>query len=379
MSFKYLRFSFIAVFMCAYMSAGAQQKVSYAWVDTLLSSRNVVEAKSKLDSIMVLHPEQMDAAYYFKRAKVYYDLFMQSTSLIGIQKNEWLWESVYSYNTAIEGIYKKQRVSDAQLDRLKMNTDLVLKYVTIKESGVGDMDVDLLLEAERSNRLRAEILKLSVDNAEVYRRLATLYSRMGKVQDAIAYLERIKEQNGKLTFDDLAMLADLNKQLSQYEPASQYYKQAYHVAKTVPKLKRNALLNDWVEMSLIISEDSMLIRYLVDSSQVKDAYEYFVIANLMEGLENLEGAEKYYLSAIATDSTLLDASYNLGILYYNKASQLNKRLAAPGLSTEEQSQLLQDRQQLYVKALPLFIRARSLNPSGIDKIIAYLQKVTATG
>ncbi len=96
----------------------------------------------------------------------------------------------------------------------------------------------------------------------------------------------------------------------------------------------------------------------------KNASLYAVLGNLQERKGNLDAATENYKKAIEIDQNNFDAYYNLGVLEYNKASEINNKAAKMDYATYQKKGKALEAQakKQFAEALPYFEKALVIQP-----------------
>lgn len=89
--------------------------------------------------------------------------------------------------------------------------------------------------------------------------------------------------------------------------------------------------------------------------------------------EYKEKSVSYFKQAVAIDSTMFDAVYSIGSVYFNEAVLLVQQQSKLGMSKEDMAkyeELDKEAKELFAKSLPYFKQSEKMNPSDINTLIA---------
>lgn len=178
----------------------------------------------------------------------------------------------------------------------------------------------------------------------------------------------------------------------KYDKAAEYFKKAIHYkynAGITYSLLRATLMekgdtaaavavmkegfeNYPNDLNLIVD----LVNYYLVANQIKEALEYlnmakakepnnhsfyFAEGTLYEKLNDIENAEKAYFKVIELDPKNFNAYYNLGVLYYNRASKIFDA-ASNEKDDAKYLKLDQEGKELLKKSIPYFEQAHMIDP-----------------
>ncbi|AKD04664.1 tetratricopeptide repeat protein [Pontibacter korlensis] len=96
----------------------------------------------------------------------------------------------------------------------------------------------------------------------------------------------------------------------------------------------------------------------------KNGSLYAVKGNLLERKKDMDGAREVYKKAIEADPTNFDAYYNLGVLEYNRGTEVNNRAAKMDYATYQKKgkALEAEAKKYYQASLPYFEKAHEIRP-----------------
>jgi tetratricopeptide (TPR) repeat protein len=131
------------------------------------------------------------------------------------------------------------------------------------------------------------------------------------------------------------------------------------------------LLIDYGRTSILAGRQQETIADLKEKTdRIKNNADlFFVIATLYDNINASSEAEVFYKKCIETDPKYLEASYNLGVMYYNLAIEKNKILNELNRNDDAFLQILSERNMLFKKAEPFFKKSVDLNPKEVQKIL----------
>lgn len=101
--------------------------------------------------------------------------------------------------------------------------------------------------------------------------------------------------------------------------------------------------------------------------------------NAPRSAEYFDRARENYMIATQKDPNGVDAHYQLGQLYYNKATLITQEMAGLGNTNQEQRKynaLYQEMNELFDQALPSFQKAESIDANDMNTLIALMEIYT---
>ena len=109
------------------------------------------------------------------------------------------------------------------------------------------------------------------------------------------------------------------------------------------------------------------IKNTNSSDSVKTYYMYYDMATLYEQVGNIKKAEEYYFKSLEINAEYFNSNYNLGVLYFNQASDIyNAASDIPVGKTEKYNEQINEAKALFKKSLPYFIKANELDGNDIN-------------
>lgn len=175
-------------------------------------------------------------------------------------------------------------------------------------------------------------------DANAYLYLADIYSKQNKAKEQLAIIEEGKKQFPK---NEYIRNAELNyyKQTEQEDVFMSKLQAAAESEPNNPVLQANLALG---YMSLAFPKDA-------NNKELPSPKNYDELVNK---------AEVAFDKAVKGDSKNLDYNYNAGVLFYNRASNLQNRMNDITGNTDAENKkydaLKAERDQMFVKAIPLF-------------------------
>jgi len=105
--------------------------------------------------------------------------------------------------------------------------------------------------------------------------------------------------------------------------------------------------------------------------RVKTYYMYYDMATLYEQVGNIKKAEEYYLKSLEINSDYFNSNYNLGVLYFNQASDVfNAANDIPVGKSEKYNEQINEAKTLFKKSLPYFIKANQIDSEDVNTLTA---------
>jgi tetratricopeptide (TPR) repeat protein len=137
-----------------------------------------------------------------------------------------------------------------------------------------------------------------------------------------------------------------------------------------------SLLVDWVNISIIAGKQHEIAEPLKAKALKNEtnAHISFLLASLYDNMNMHSEAELFYKKTIERDSAFTEAKYNLAVMYYNRAMDINKQLNNIDRNSQLFKNTLADRNILLKKAEQYFKKAFSINPKEIEKILKQISK-----
>lgn len=215
---------------------------------------------------------------------------------------------------------------------------------------------------------------VDVDNATFNAALSAY--KLENKEEAVKILEELIEMN----YDNAAIyqvMASYKKDEGDNEAAMKVLEQG------LTRYPEN--LNLLIEqLNIYLAEDRATEAIVKMEKAIEldpgNAQLYFALANTYEKTENQDKAEASYKKAIELDAKYVDAYNNLGALYFHEAEKVNEDIEGiKGFSKAEIAKvkkLEEDRNNIYLKAVPYLEKASEIDPSRKD-ILQALRKIYA--
>lgn len=127
----------------------------------------------------------------------------------------------------------------------------------------------------------------------------------------------------------------------------------------------NAILTSLIQMYLDLKQTEEAMRYLemAISKDASNPIYYFAQGGLYEQIEKEEDAIKMYEKSLSVDPNFFDASFNLGVLYYNKGiNQIGIANNIPPTESARYEEEVNKADAWWEKALPYMEKCREIRP-----------------
>ena len=186
-----------------------------------------------------------------------------------------------------------------------------------------------------------QLIEMGYDKPVVYSELANVYKKEENFEKAE---EVLAAGRSKFPEDNGILIAEINILLSQGR-----------FDEVIAKLKKSIELEP---------ENSSL---------------YLAIADSYKEVGDNENAIDYYEQALEINPEYFLALYNLGVVYYSHAFDLNMEANdLPFDETEKYNKLIEEAKQYFLQGLPYFERAYEIDPEDQDVLKALRQIYTST-
>lgn len=191
-------------------------------------------------------------------------------------------------------------------------------------------------ENEEAKQQYLKLLSLKFKNPLMYAHLAQLYKEQNQYQNAIKTLDA-----GLLLFPE-----------------------------------HKLLLTDWLNLHVINESQDLALLYLKSryAKNPKNVPLNLALAYLYDNIGNSESAEFYYIQCISLDSNFYAATFNLAVLYYNSAIDINIQLNNSDRTSTFFKTQLTNRNTLLKKALLYFQKSALAYKKETDTLIKSIEK-----
>lgn len=187
----------------------------------------------------------------------------------------------------------------------------------------------------------SELIDMDYDNAAIYSELANVYKNEENFEKAeeILGLGRAKYPN-----NNGILIAEINILLGQGR-----------FEEVIAKLKASIAL------------------------EPENASLYLALGDSYKEIKNSDEAVNYYTQALEINPDYFLALYNLGVVYYSKAFDLNMSANDLGFDEiDEYNKVMDEANEYFLKGLPYFKRAYAIDPEDADVLKALRQIYTST-
>lgn len=187
----------------------------------------------------------------------------------------------------------------------------------------------------------AKLIEMGFNNATIYSELANVYKIEENFEKAEAVLRAGRE---KFPEDNGILIAEINILLGQGR-----------FDEVISKLKKSIEL------------------------EPENASLYLALGDSYKEVKNTEEAINYYHKALEINPDYFLALYNLGVVYYSHAFDLNMEANnLPFDETAKYKKIMDEANEYFLKGLPYFERAYKIDPEDSDVLKALRQIYTST-
>jgi tetratricopeptide (TPR) repeat protein len=334
-----------------------------------LKAGHLEKAKSLID-LAIAHPKTMnDAKTWLYFGEIYAQIGTTTDSTISALAPDALNQAYEAYKKAASLDKKNSLYLDLSRDVLQLaNTfyskgigyfktkgyDKAIHYFDLSSNANAVIDVvDTMtiyataLSASNggindiAKEKYTQLIKMDYDNPAIYSELANVY----KNEEDFAKAEEVLGK-GRVKYPDNngILIAEINILLGQGR-----------FDEVLAKLKKSIEL------------------------EPENASLYLALADSYKEVKNEEEAVNYYKKAIEIKPDYFLALYNLGVIYYTKAFNLNMEANdLPFDATEAYKQKLAEANKYFLEGLPYFEKAYAINPTDADVLKALRQIYTST-
>lgn len=233
------------------------------------------------------------------------------------------------YQTAIDN-FDKAGMANAVIDVV----DTLTTYATALSAANGGMN-------EIAKEKFSELIDMNYNNAGIYSELANIYKKEENFEKAEEVLAKGRE---KYPDDNGILIAEINILLGQGR-----------FDEVVSKLKHSIELEP---------ENPSL---------------YLALGDSYKQLGDEENAINYYNEALEVNPDYFLALYNLGVMYYQKAFDLNMQANdLPFDETDKYDKLIAESNEFFLQGLPYFEKAYEIDATDPDVVKALRQIYTST-
>lgn len=312
------RILYILLLTLAISNLGYSQIITGEDLLNALKSGDAIKAKNLTDKAIIQNDATTNASLWFYRGQIYLALFSSADSQIQKMAPDALDISYQAFIKTIE-LDKTKKFNKETLEALK-NIAGQFNYegTNLFNQKQYEKALNYFENAINISKMPA-INKL--DTIVLYN-AALASEKTNQIQKAISYYEQLKQYKfgGSNIYIELGKLycthelepkgiEVLNQGLSLFpEDALKFY---------------NELINLYLQKNNL----QEVLKYTNQALQInsKNAVLYFIKASVYEQQNNENEAEELYKKSLEFNPTYQDALYNLGALYYNKATTLIKK------------------------------------------------------
>jgi len=233
------------------------------------------------------------------------------------------------YQTAIDN-FDNAGLANAVIDVV----DTTTIYATALSAANGGMN-------EIAKEKFSELIDMNYNSAGIYSELANIYKKEESFEKAEEVLAKGRERYPN---DNGILIAEINILLGQGR-----------FDEVVAKLKHSIEL------------------------EPENASLYLALGDSYKQLDDRENAIKYYNEALEVNPDYFLALYNLGVMYYQEAFDLNMQANdLPFDETEKYDKLIAESNEYFMQGLPYFEKAYEIDTTDPDVVKALRQIYTST-
>ena len=285
-----------------------------------LEKKEVAEAVEYIELAAANSSTANDVKMYNYRGKIYFEVYankeFQSIDDMAILKCAESWEAMYKHPKAgkwFEADQLSSNITKAGVGLFNGGSNMYSAKEYDKASILFNKIFDLFPLDEKGNLGRSNVTKESVW-------LNLFYVSFAKKDNAEAkkYLQQLID----VSYQDpqiYSHMANIYQSENNNEKALEYIKVGRDFFESDVNLII-AELNYYLSTEDYVNAEKLLTLAVQEDPNNKNLF--FALGSSYDALNDFEKAEKAYKEAVDIDPNFFDAQYNLGIMYYNKAGEM---------------------------------------------------------
>ena len=326
------------------------------------AKKSLLEAKTYIDKSLSAAPDDPKALYY--KGDIY-------TTFSGI----------YAMDMA-NSPYKEAELEKILMDGMEAYKQSLLKK-TKKEDFTEEINAKMNMGRAQSFNMGSEMF-----NKKDYEKAADAYQGAIMMWDVLGKADTVAYYNQGLCYEKLKKneeaVKNFQKCISLGYGGAELYSMVYADLKALGKsdeaLKflQEGRAKFPKDQALVISE----VNYYLGKGENENAEKainaaiagdpknptlYFALGSVYDNLKLYEKAEQSYKKAIEIDANYFDAYYNLGVMKYNEAAEMMKKVNDIADAAEYEREK-KKADETFKAALPYLEKARTLNPKDRDNL-----------
>ena len=334
-----------------------------------LDSGNLAKAKSLIDLATVHEKTANDAKTWLYFGEIY--------SQIGVSTDEAITKlEANALDKALEGFKKAAKLDDKNTLYLELSNNVLQLANTFYAQGITFFEgekYETAIESFDKASLANEVIDI-VDTMTIY--ATALSASNGGINDIakVKYAKLIEMQyNNASIYSELA---------SVYKAEENFEKAEEILALGRTKFpENNGILIAEINILLGQGRFDEVIAKLKKSIELEptNASLYLALGDSYKEVKNNAEAINYYEQALEIDKDYFLALYNLGVVYYTKAFDLNMEANdLPFDAVDKYKKVMAEANDYFLKGLPYFERAYVIDNEDADVIKALRQIYVST-
>lgn len=334
-----------------------------------LDDGNLIKAKELIDLAVADEKTMDDAKTWLYYAQIYSQIGATTDKAIADLEPDAL-------NKALSA-YKKASSLDANNQLyLELSTNVLALANTFYAQGIASFEAeayDKAIVCFDQATMANSVIDI-VDTMTVY--ATALSASNGGINDVAKakYTQLIEmEYNNPAIYSDLA---NIYKKEEKFEKAEEIL-----CAGRVKYPNNNGILIAEINILLGQGRFEEVITKLKKSIELEPENEslYLALGDSYKEVKNTEEALNYYNKALEINPDYFLALYNLGVVYYSRAFDLNMEANdLPFDQTKRYKEIMAEANEFFLKGLPYFERAHAIDAEDSDVIKALRQIYTST-
>ncbi len=302
-----------------------------------LKKGDAVNAKNIADKAILQPSANTDASLWFYRAQIYLTLFSSPSSEIQKLSPDALEQSYKAYLKTLELDKEKKFNKDTYLALSSIASQFNYEGAALFNQKQYEKALTFFEYGININKMPA----INKIDTILYYNAALASDKAGDFKKSISYYEQLKQYK----FDGSNIYLELGKMYIEHEmgdKAVETFKQGISLFPDEAIKFYSELINYYLK----IENKTEALNYINQALKLdnQNAVLYFIKGSLVEQDGKEAEAEELYKKSLSIQPTYPDALYNLGAMYYNRATGLIKK----AMNKTEQNQAF----EIYKTAQP---------------------------